>query len=377
MRTVGNDEKRGYLFSALLLAALLPLSVVTATTVRITITAAILFVAAVLVCLFVKKRSILSFNKRQVLLLLTVIAAVYLMLLYLTGLYYGFGYGLYYLSFQTFFQYILPVAVVIIATEIIRAILIGNGGVPMKILLYLACVSAEICLGAGIGNINSSYLLVDFLSFTVLPAATANLLYHYIAKRYGCAPNIAYRLILGLYAYVIPFVSNIPVVFTALSGILLPLVSLWFIDLLFEKKRRYAAKPKSKWGYALWGATIAVMISLVMLISCQFRFGILVIATPSMTGSINEGDAVVFEEYRDQTLKEGDVIVFTKNSKSRIVHRVVDIQNINGQNRYITKGDANEDNDYGYIVDTQVVGVVKFKVVYIGYPSLWLRQLFD
>lgn len=381
MRTVGNGEKIGYVLSVLLIVALLPVSVVRTTTLRIAITAAILFVVAVLACLFVKKRSILSFNKRQVLLLLAVIAAVYLMLLYVTGLYYGFGRGFYSFSLNILLHYIIPVAVIIIATEIIRAILLGQRGRILQVLLYLAFVIAELCLGAGIGvglgNIDSSYALVDFISLTLFPAATANLLYHYIAKRYGAAPNIAYRLILGLYIYVIPFASNVPAVFTALTGILLPLLSMWFIDLLFEKKRRYAAKPKSKWSYVGWVAVLAVMISIVMLISCRFRYGILVIATDSMAGEINKGDAVVFEDYRDQYLQEGDVIVFEKSSGTRIVHRVVGIQNINGQNRYVTKGDANEDNDYGYIVDSQVLGVVRFKVVYIGYPSLWLRELFD
>ena len=50
---------------------------------------------------------------------------------------------------------------------------------------------------------------------------------------------------------------------------------------------------------------------------------------------------------------------------------------MDGERRYITKGDANEGNDSGYRTDSDIVGVVRLKVVYIGYPSLWLRQIMN
>ena len=59
-----------------------------------------------------------------------------------------------------------------------------------------------------------------------------------------------------------------------------------------------------------------------------------------------------------------------------VVHRVVDIQVINGITRYITKGDANEDVDAGYVVDSEIVGLINHRLPFFGYPSLWLRNLF-
>ena len=116
------------------------------------------------------------------------------------------------------------------------------------------------------------------------------------------------------------------------------------------------------------------MTSLVMIISCQFRFGALVIATESMTGEINKGDAIVYEQLDDQKITEGQVIVFTKN-KLKIVHRVDEIEIINNETRYYTKGDANDDRDLGYITSADIDGVVLFKVAYVGYPTLWLREI--
>ena len=95
-----------------------------------------------------------------------------------------------------------------------------------------------------------------------------------------------------------------------------------------------------------------------------------------MTGELNKGDVSIFESYDGQPIEKGQVIVFEQDG-SMIVHRVVDIQRINGQNQYYTKGDANEANDAGFVTKSQIRGLVNFKVPYLGYPTLWLRSLFD
>ena len=71
------------------------------------------------------------------------------------------------------------------------------------------------------------------------------------------------------------------------------------------------------------------------------------------------------------------VIKVVKREDIYVVHRLVGIENIDNEDRYYTKGDANEDNDPGYITRSDIVGVTKFKLSYFGYPTLWLRELFD
>jgi signal peptidase len=95
-----------------------------------------------------------------------------------------------------------------------------------------------------------------------------------------------------------------------------------------------------------------------------------------MTGELNRGDAIIFERYEDQTIEEGQVIVFEKG-KNKVVHRVVEVQNINGVTRYYTKGDANEDNDAGYITRAEIIGLTDYKIPYVGMPTLWVRELFS
>ena len=121
---------------------------------------------------------------------------------------------------------------------------------------------------------------------------------------------------------------------------------------------------------------VVILTGFVMLISNRFTYGLLVIATESMTGEINKGDAVVFERYDGQVIEEGQVIVFEQNG-AMIVHRVVDIQRVNGENRYFTKGDANESQDAGYIRKSDIRGLADLKIPCVGYPTILLHSLFQ
>ena len=83
---------------------------------------------------------------------------------------------------------------------------------------------------------------------------------------------------------------------------------------------------------------------------------------------------IIYERYDDQKIEKGQVIVFLENNR-RVIHRVVGIETIDGEVRYYTKGDANEDIDAGYRVRSEIVGLTDVKVAYVGYPTLWLREL--
>ena len=65
--------------------------------------------------------------------------------------------------------------------------------------------------------------------------------------------------------------------------------------------------------------TLIICTLITMLISCQFKYGILVIGSESMTGTINIGDTIIYEQYKNQTIKKGDIIIFN-NSGIKTIH---------------------------------------------------------
>lgn len=373
LKSIPIDQKKLYVFSAAFAAVLLPLLFVNKSVSR-PITAVLLVLSAVTAILLLKKRSILSINKDMILLLMAVIGALCVVIYYLSGISFGFHTNPYTSDFSVSALLFIYIAISITSVEIVRCVLLMQNDKVAAVCSYVAGVIADVLISHSSLSFVNFNGFMDLVGLTLFPAITANFLYSYISKRYGIYPIIAYRLITTLYVYVIPFLSGIPDSLLAFANLLLPIAVFAFIDLLYEKKAKRALEKPKKYAYIGFSTLILLMISFVMLISCQFKHGLLVVATESMTGEINKGDAIVYERYDDQDIDENQIIVFEKND-SKIIHRVVKIEHINGETRYYTKGDFNNENDQGYITDSNIVGITNFKIPYIGYPTLWMRSL--
>lgn len=370
------DKKKLHIISASSLAVLLIIFIIPFETAGRIIAAVAFTAVAVATCILVKKRAILSMKKHQVLMIMVVITVVYLMLFYLTGLKFGFTKNPYALNVRFIFERAIPISLIIVSSEIFRSVIRAQNDKAANRLSYFICVLLEMiaCATASVA-ISSFNRFMELVAQTMFPALVANLLYHYLSKRYGVLPNMVFRLGTTMYLYLIPFTPAMAESLHSFVKLLLPIGIFIFIDALYERKRRYALQRKSKLSIPITIIAVAIMVSVIMLISNQFRFGAYVIATESMTGELNKGDVALYERYDEQLIKKGQVIVFEKNN-SKIIHRVADIQVINGKTRYFTKGDANDGLDSGYIHDSDIVGLVDHKVPYVGYPTLWLRSLF-
>ena len=351
---------------------------------RITL-AAILFIYTIIICGIFKNKKVNSIYNKQIFIWMIIFALVYVSLFYLMGLYYGFMHAKILLSFGTLFKYIIPLMIIITSSEIIRKIfLMQNGRVRIgklqinlsTALCYIIMVLIDFIIYNDIYTLNRLDDFLIALGFVLFASLSCNLLYNYISIRYGEKSIIIYRLITILYVYIIPIVPDVYIFFQSFLRMLYP----YLIYILLEKNYSkfdfivsYTDRKKQIMGNTI---LIVVLTLFIMLISCQFRYGILVVGSESMNGTINKGDAVIFEKYSNQKVKEGQVIIFDYNG-IQTIHRVDEIKRVNDVNRYYTKGDANKERDFGYITDNKIVGLVKLRVKYIGYPTLWVRKLFS
>ena len=373
------DRKRLYIISSVTLAVLLLALFAPMGSGRII--AAILLLPLAIICLLaIKKRVALSINEKQVLLIVSVIGLLYFVFYYVSALKFGFtktGYGIN--KVDIFFEFIVPIAVIIVAVELIRHVLCVQGEKWGSVFAFFISLTADVIICATIPAITNMATFMDVIGLALLPGLTGNVLYNYLTKRYGYLPNIVYRALTLWAFYLIPYGSAISNSLLGFFNLVLPIIIYLFIDALYEKKRRYAlgntSVIKKVITRVVTAAAVIIMLGSVMLVSNQFKYGAFVIATPSMTGELNQGDVAIFERLEDQPVIEGQVIVFEKDG-TVIVHRVVDIQTVNGITRYYTKGDANEDLDEGFIHRSDIVGLVKLKAPYIGYPTIWIRSIF-
>lgn len=93
-----------------------------------------------------------------------------------------------------------------------------------------------------------------------------------------------------------------------------------------------------------------------------------VVRSDSMSPAIDAGSVVFVSSVPAGGLGVGDVITFQRaGTDRRVTHRIVDVVERNGERRFRTKGDANEEADQELVVPDQVVGKVVFSLPLVGW----------
>lgn len=322
----------------------------------------------------VPKRSALAIARREVTLVMAFMAPVVIMVFYLTGLRFGFYSTP--IAKHYLWKYIIPYLIIIPSAEVFRSVMLQQKNRLVSVLTYIAMVLLDLMVFSRVGILENFTRFREFMGMILFPAITGNILYHFLSARYGAIPNSIYRLVMALYPYLLSKAPGTPDSMLAFGRLVVPLLILLFIRALYEKRKFVVSRRKSVVNVLGSCGLLVAMALVIMLISCQFRYGLLVVGSESMTGAINKGDAIIYEAYTDQIVTEGQVAVF-KNGKTTYIHRVVDITHTDGELRYYTKGDANESMDAGYVTEANMVGVVKHTVKYIGFPTIWVRELFQ
>lgn len=103
---------------------------------------------------------------------------------------------------------------------------------------------------------------------------------------------------------------------------------------------------------------------------------LVVVTSESMEPILYRGDLLVVQARAPDQIRLGDIIVYRDTEfhpETSIVHRVVEIVNVNGTYFYYTKGDANPVRDDGYRTYDEVVGAMVLTIPWIGNVSLFLR----
>lgn len=97
------------------------------------------------------------------------------------------------------------------------------------------------------------------------------------------------------------------------------------------------------------------------------------VISPSMTPVYDVGDLIYVKEVNPNTIKAGDVITFIVNEDLVIgTHRVVRVDAEN--QRFYTKGDANDIEDQAPVHFNNVIGVPKFSIPKLGYVSDFIQN---
>lgn len=380
-----KDKLKLYFTELLLLIALL-IAIVVSNSISYTNSSIVLTIFAIVICLLLKKQETKSLYKNQVTWLMFGFAIIYLCLFFLVGfIKREFLMQPTIFGFVTLTKFIIPVTMCIIFSEVIRSRLISQDGTIRilnfekdisKALTFINSVLIDIFLYIKLYDLSNYEGFLAAVGFVLFASVSCNLLYNYTSKRYGIIGVTIYRLVTILYVYIIPVTPDIHVYLNSFFRMIYPYFIYLVLERTYSKTDFVVSYTDRRKNFISITAMIIAMSLVTMLISCEFRYGILVIGSKSMTGAINMGDAVIYEQFKNQKIKNGQVIVFDSEGL-KLVHRVIDIKNVNGEIRYYTKGDANEKADVGYITDKKIIGVTKARIIWIGHPTIWFRDLFS
>lgn len=207
---------------------------------------------------------------------------------------------------------------------------------------------------------------------TWLPALFSSAVLTVLALQGGLYPAILFALLTQALPQLSPLELNASRM-TVLLDCLLPVLFLIALDfeLTPEKPEKEEKKKKPRTVIA---ANVAFVLLLVVVL--LFSWGLLplrptAVATGSMEPKLDIGDLVVISTW-DSEIEVGDIIQFNRDGLT-VIHRVVEIAEEDGETVYLTRGDANNNVDDGFVRPADIEGRVLFSIPYLGWITLWMH----
>jgi signal peptidase len=226
-------------------------------------------------------------------------------------------------------------------------------------------------------SVDTAVDLVKLVIGSFVPIILASFLLTYLAISSGLGAMLTYQL--GVVATTIlpPIIPKYDWYLLGVSSILLTVAVYVAIDRTAQGRetnhKRHYRHTKRAYDVML----IIVMIGLVLFVTGAFTYKPNVILSNSMVPVYARGAVVVVEKIKSPLdIKKGDIVQYEALGH-RVTHRVVDIDSAtdgSGNRVFTTKGDNSPSNDPP-VQQSQVVGVVRSAIPYIGYPTVLLHDL--
>lgn len=337
----------------------------------------VLFILSVLMYGFSKAG--LNTTKKKVTLVVTVIVIVGIAVTYALGAFLGFLRNGYSQSLKNIAKNTFSPIFIITFMELFRYNVIRANKNKFKFVVFITALLTILEMQMSIATNIKWDILQVYIAVTsiIIPKIAKNMLLSYMSYKIGYQPCLIYRLILELYIYLAPYLPNFGDYLNSMFGLIIPMLVFSYVSTIIDEheegiKQEFIAEKSRLVEVPLY-FVIFVFIALISRVFPIFMIGI---GSESMTGVINKGDAVIAYKAINPQINVDDVIVFEVPGMV-VIHRVIDIEEIDGVKYYRTKGDANPTKDNFDVTMDQIKGKVKFRVPYISIPSVCLTEVIN
>ena len=306
----------------------------------------------------------------------------YYLITYILGYFVGFNRNVYSREIIMIFKNTFPVIMFIILSEYLRYN-INFRARDNKLLLFISFLAFVLITNTLTFNdlaktgYSDVMVVVKQLGLFILPSITTNILLTFMSMKVGYKSNIIYRLLTEIPLYFLPIFPNFGDYLEAVLRLSLPIVFyIWLYRYLEKKKSKKKVYAEKRRVFTLFRFNVGLLcVILVYFISGLFKYQALVIATGSMKPSIGIGDVVIVNKKdweKQNSIRPGEVLAYRKDNMV-ICHRIIQVVKSGQEVFYVTKGDNNEVADTLMVKRSQIVGIVKYKVRYVGYPTVLLN----
>lgn len=328
------------------------------------------------------KTHIRNFNRNRYISRMLIITLIYYIIYFYFGFFLGFLRSPYSHQIFTIAKNIFNSLVLILAIELSRYIYVSKNKdnklflVIFTILLIIMEINIPQVLS--LYNVNDKEGLFKYIFQHILPLISLSFLFTYIDTISNYKTIMVYRIITILFIYIMPIFPNINWFLDASQGILVPAFFFMLFKYVFTKQENLSKRKIRSSKISLTIAIIS-MASLVAFMLGAFKCEPVTIVSNSMLPTYSRGDVIVYEKMSsDDLIKlEKNSIIVYRVENQLVAHRVVNVIQENGIIKFQTKGDNNNGPDTDLVAINQIVGVYRFHLKYIGYPSVWLNDFFN
>lgn len=308
-----------------------------------------------------------------------IVVVTYLIIYFLSGLIFGYQYNAYSLDLKGIVTNTLLFIPIIIFQEYIRQVLIEYSGNNKKLLVVITImfVLVGISYNSFLTDFRSPEAGFKFICSDIIPNIARNVLFTYLTYISGYKSATLYRILITATGIYLPILPNLDWFYTGLSGILVPTIVFVLINYTHMKKVQKTTRKDEKTNKPSTYIPVFVFVFFVVgFVLGFFKYMPLAIVSNSMFPLFERGDMAVIEKIKKEDMdkiKKGTIIRFQVDNYY-VIHRVVDIEESEDGLLFTTKGDNNNAEDVDKVTENQVLGIYKFKVKYIGFPSVWLSE---
>ena len=312
---------------------------------------------------------------KDVLLNILIMTISYYLIIYIIGYFIGFLETSYNHSILGILNNVVSILIFIVVTELFRMTIVDKCKYNSKlyiVLLVIILSFVELVTKGILSSINNNSDILKLI-ITFLSILSKNILLTYIVYYSSVINSITYRIMMEVPIYIIPIIPNFGDYLNSIISILFPILVLFVIrkQLIIKSNKIVNSREDIKYkkiDNILIVIIMVVLIVIIVLVSGISRFYALTVGSNSMDDTISMGDIVIVDKNRDEYNKN-DIIAYKYKNKI-IIHRIVNIEG----NYYQTKGDNNKNPDEWKVSYDDIVGVVCFKIKYLGWPTIKLNE---